>query len=65
MTMHAYRDALPDIRAAVSLYPGTTTELWDVTGKRMVMDLEELLHGDFEGVGEIAMLPQGSQANPG
>jgi predicted component of viral defense system (DUF524 family) len=60
--MHAYRDALPNVRAAVVLYPGITTEFWDTNGHRHVLALDSLLSESWEGVGEIAMTPVGINA---
>jgi predicted component of viral defense system (DUF524 family) len=62
LTMHAYRDALPNVRAAVALYPGTTTEFWDTNGHRHALALDTLLSESWEGVGEIAMTPVGINA---
>jgi predicted component of viral defense system (DUF524 family) len=58
--MHAYRDALPQVRAAVVLYPGTETVFRDVDRVKRELSLGDLLRGDWHGVGAIAMQPHGA-----
>ncbi|MDQ3540050.1 MAG: hypothetical protein M3440_05125, partial [Chloroflexota bacterium] len=57
--MHAYRDAIPGVRAAVVLYPGTESVFRDVTRGRQTVSLAELMEGDWRGVGAIPMVPKG------
>jgi predicted component of viral defense system (DUF524 family) len=54
--MHAYRDAL-NIRAAVVIYPGDLTEFWPGPGSHSITGLDDLLCGDFSGIGAIAVRP--------
>ena len=57
--MHAYRDALPNVRAAVVLYPGAVSVFRTLDKRKHVLTLRDILHGDWEGVGAIAMAPHG------
>ena len=57
--MHAYRDAIPGVRAAVVLYPGTESVFRDVERGKLKLSLAQLLDGAWEGVGAIPMVPQG------
>jgi uncharacterized protein len=63
--MHAYRDAIPKVRAAVVLYPGTESVFRDAAQGRQSLTLAEVLGGEWEGVGAIAMSPQMTQGNDG
>ncbi len=54
--MHTYRDALR-VRAAVAIYPGETSEFFDVTHGRRQITLRELLLEDLNGVGALALRP--------
>lgn len=57
--MHAYRDAIPRVRAAVVLYPGTVTVFRDVHRGKREISLAELLMGEIDGIGAIPMVPHG------
>lgn len=55
--MHTYRDSL-GVRAAVAVYPGEVNEFFDRRhGRRTDITLKDLLLGDLEGVGAIALRP--------
>ena len=55
--MHTYRDAL-GVSAAISIYPGDTPVLFDKELKRKGTNtLGEIIKGQFEGVGALAMQP--------
>jgi predicted component of viral defense system (DUF524 family) len=55
--MHTYRDSL-GVRAAVAVYPGEVNAFFDRRqGHRMDITLKDLLLGDLEGVGAIALRP--------
>ncbi len=54
--MHAYRDAL-SLRAAVIIYPGSTTRFYSTSGGVTTPTLMELLHHDVRGVGAFSMSP--------
>jgi predicted component of viral defense system (DUF524 family) len=55
--MHAYRDALRDVEAAIVLYPGNVTAFRDTTGVRLDLGIAEVLTGVIEGIGAIPMSP--------
>jgi predicted component of viral defense system (DUF524 family) len=56
--MHAYRDALNDVRAAVAVYPGSETVFYDVVlGRSDAVALEQLLVGNITGIGALPMKP--------
>lgn len=57
--MHAYRDAIPNVRAAVVLYPGTESVFRDVERGRQTLSLAQLIGGEWQGVGAIPMVPTG------
>ncbi len=58
--MHAYRDAIPGLRAAVVIYPGTVAEFRPVAGLPMPgLTVADVLSGEIEGVGAIPMRPEG------
>lgn len=58
--MHTYRDAL-GVRAAVALYPGDRPVFYDRRTRRRRGDvtLDELVHGEIEGVGALPLRPEG------
>ncbi|MFS8641345.1 MAG: DUF2357 domain-containing protein, partial [Symbiobacteriaceae bacterium] len=58
--MHTYRDAL-GVRAAVALYPGDRAVFYDrrTWQRRTDLTLDELIFGDFEGVGALPLRPGG------
>ncbi len=57
--MHAYRDAIPGLRAAVVIYPGTVAEFRPVAGLPVTgVSVADVLGGDIEGVGAIPMHPE-------
>ncbi len=58
--MHAYRDAIPQVRAAVVLFPGSVTVFWDVSRGRRELSLQDVIEGDWHGVGAIALAPHAS-----
>jgi predicted component of viral defense system (DUF524 family) len=55
--MHAYRDALRDVRAALVLYPGNIAAFRGVDGRHLDVGIAEVLTGAVEGVGAIPMSP--------
>ena len=58
--MHAYRDAIPELRCAVVLFPGSVAE-FRTTVKEKIADITvgDVLTGDLNGVGAIPMSPVG------
>ena len=64
--MHAYRDAIPNVRAAVVLYPGQVSVFRGVAGNRIdSLTVEQVLWGDVEGVGAISLTPHGVKVSDG
>jgi len=58
--MHAYRDAIPGLRAAVVIYPGTTAVFRAVSGaEHPGVTVGDVLDGEIEGVGAVPMRPEG------
>ena len=58
--MHAYRDAIPGLRAAVVMYPGEVAEFRSVGGAmRPGLTVADVLGDEIEGVGAIPMRPEG------
>ena len=58
--MHAYRDAIPGLRAAVVLYPGHIAQFRTVENERRdVITVGDVLLDEVEGVGAIPMSPVG------
>jgi hypothetical protein len=58
--MHAYRDALA-VRAAVCLFPGERSVLYEPSGARHESArIAAIVRGPFEGVGAIALAPEGA-----
>lgn len=58
--MHAYRDAIPDLRCAVVLFPGSVAEFRTVAKEELDGNtVGDVLNGEFEGVGAIPMSPVG------
>jgi uncharacterized protein len=55
--MHAYRDAILGVRAAVVVYPGTEAMFRAKNGSLLSVDICRLLCDDIEGVGAIPMSP--------
>ena len=57
--MHAYRDAIPNVRAAVVLFPGTISMFRTTTSAKIPdLTLAELLaNEDLHGIGAIAQTP--------
>jgi predicted component of viral defense system (DUF524 family) len=60
--MHAYRDALPNVRAAVVLYPGTRSDFRRTDRTWLAgVTIATILHGEtLQGVGAIARTPVSS-----
>ena len=58
--MHAYRDAIPHVRAAVVLYPGDTSVFRSLDGVKRTLTLAEVLSGAWEGIGAVALQPHGT-----
>jgi predicted component of viral defense system (DUF524 family) len=60
--MHAYRDAIPNVRAAVVLFPGTISMFRTTTGSAIPdLTLKMLFEDDgLHGVGAIARSPVGA-----
>ncbi|MGB8648555.1 MAG: DUF2357 domain-containing protein [Anaerolineae bacterium] len=55
--MHTYRDAL-GVRAAVAVYPGTSSVFYDrVNRRREDILLRDLLMTDISGIGALPMIP--------
>ncbi len=58
--MHAYRDAIPGLRAAVVLYPGHVAEFRTVSEeKRPGITVADVVMNEMNGVGAIPMRPTG------
>lgn len=58
--MHAYRDAIPNLRAAVVLFPGHVAEFRMVRGgHRPGVTVADVLMQEMHGVGAIPMSPLG------
>lgn len=58
--MHAYRDAIPNLRAAVVLFPGHVAEFRMVGGeRRQGVRVADVLMHETHGVGAIPMSPLG------
>ena len=55
--MHAYRDAIGGVRAAVVLFPGQVAAFRSPDRQRRAVGLAELLSGAIDGVGAIPMSP--------
>ena len=55
--MHTYRDAIPNVRAAIALYPGTTGHFRTATGTSRFVTLEDVVNGNIDGIGAIPMKP--------
>jgi len=64
--MHAYRDAIAGVTAAIVLYPGSDRGFWSVDGA-MTRDLSigDVIAGDLHGVGAIPLLPTMAKATKG
>jgi predicted component of viral defense system (DUF524 family) len=58
--IHAYRDALCGVRAALVLYPGNIAAFWDTTGVHRDVGIAEVLTDEFEGIGAIPLSPIGT-----
>jgi uncharacterized protein len=57
--MHAYRDAIPGLRAAVVLFPGHVAEFRTVVGeRRSAVTVADVLMDEMDGVGALPMRPQ-------
>ena len=58
--MHAYRDAIPGLRAAVVLFPGHVAEFRTIATEKIDdIGIGDVLGGVLEGVGAIPMSPEG------
>lgn len=58
LTMHAYRDAIAGVTAAIVLYPGSQTRFWRTNGmSTMDLSIAEVIAGDLDGVGAIPLRP--------
>ena len=55
--MHAYRDAIKGVTAAVVLYPGNVSIFRNTIGQRLQVGLSELIAGGVEGIGAIPLTP--------
>lgn len=55
--MHAYRDAIEGVAAAIVLYPGANTDFRTTSGERLDIDIDNIITGEIEGIGSIAMSP--------
>lgn len=58
--MHAYRDAIPGLRAAIVLYPGHVAQFRSEAGERRPdVTIADVLTNEVNGVGAIPMSPLG------
>jgi predicted component of viral defense system (DUF524 family) len=60
--MHAYRDAIAGVTAAIVLYPGVNGFFGTPGGTRLSLDrldglLDSIVYGDLEGIGAIPVSP--------
>jgi predicted component of viral defense system (DUF524 family) len=64
--MHAYRDAIGGVTAAIVLYPGSEPGFWNVNGTMTKMlGIADVIAGDLHGVGAIPLRPTMAQATEG
>lgn len=61
--MHAYRDAIRGVTAAIVLYPGSKPRFHALDGTEQDISLEKIVSGDIEGIGAIPMSPVGQSIN--
>ena len=55
--MHAYRDAIRGVTAAIVLYPGVTSSFRTTNGESADITIDDVIHGTLNGIGAIAMSP--------
>lgn len=56
--MHAYRDAIGGVTAAIVLYPGSEAGFWSVDGTESdALNIRDVIASDLHGVGAIPLLP--------
>lgn len=63
LTMHAYRDAIAGVTAAIVLYPGSQTRFWRSNGmSTMDLSIADVIAGDLDAVGAIPLRPTTAHA---
>jgi predicted component of viral defense system (DUF524 family) len=55
--MHAYRDAIAGVTAAIVLYPGVTSSFRTTNGESLDITIDDIIAGDLSGIGAIAISP--------
>jgi predicted component of viral defense system (DUF524 family) len=55
--MHAYRDAIAGVTAAIVLYPGVNSSFRTTNGESLDITIDDIIQGDLNGIGAIAMSP--------
>ena len=64
--MHAYRDAIGGVTAAIVLYPGSKFGFWNVNGTMTkVVGIGDVIEGALHGVGAIPLRPTMANATEG
>ncbi len=64
--MHAYRDAIAGVTAAIVLYPGSEHGFWSVDGTSThELSISDVIAGDLHGVGAIPLRPTMANATEG
>jgi predicted component of viral defense system (DUF524 family) len=55
--MHAYRDAIRGVTAAIVLYPGVNSSFRMTDGALRDVTIDDIVTGKLHGIGAIAMSP--------
>ncbi len=64
--MHAYRDAIGGVTAAIVLYPGSQVGFWSMDGVESdALGIGDVIAGDLHGVGAIPLRPTMAKATEG
>ena len=64
--MHAYRDAIAGVTAAIVLYPGSEHGFWSVDGNSThELSIRDVIAGDLHGVGAIPLRPTMTKTTEG
>jgi len=64
--MHAYRDAIAGVTAAIVLYPGSEHGFWSVNGTMTkALSVGDVIEDDLQGVGAIPLLPTTGEGDGG
>lgn len=64
--MHAYRDAITGVTAAIVLYPGSERGFWRTDGTAVEdLNIGDVIEGELIGVGAIPLLPATTQTAEG